>query len=70
MPTIAKDEPGELTMQSASFRCVLGLSFNVLSQSQEIEHGCQFQPNQRSPQIRYVRTLIMLETSGGGRHLS
>src|SRR5229473_1104380 len=48
MPTIAKGEAGEQTTRSVSTRCVLGLSFNVLSRSHEIEHSCQCQPNQRS----------------------
>src|SRR5260370_17884260 len=55
MPTITKGEPGKLTTQSASARCVLGLSFNVLSRPQEIEHSCQCQPNQRSPLDQVAR---------------
>jgi len=48
---IAKGEPGELTTQRASARCVLGLSFNLLSRPQEIEHSCQCQPNQIVPRL-------------------
>jgi hypothetical protein len=47
MATIAKGDPDELTMHSASARFVLGPSFKVPSRTQEINHGCQCQSDER-----------------------
>ena len=63
LPTIAKGKPGELSTQSASPRCALGLYFNVLVTGVEFEGPCKEEPRLFSSQ------LPLLSSPKGSRYM-